>query len=98
MLMRAWKLGMFMVFSIFILSGLAFADKSWTPADGNQCDTACRKVQNSPSQLVAQQVPIKASSAQRKEQQAQMSPVCAPDLQPNPTVWDAQSTARTARP
>ena len=46
--MRAWKLGMFMVFSIFIVSGLAFADNSWTPADGDQCDTACRKGQKFP--------------------------------------------------
>ena len=94
--MRAWKLGMFTAFGIFVFSGLAFADNSWTPADGNQCDTACRKNQNFPSQLVAPQTPIKASSAQRKEQQARMSSVRAPDSLPNPTMWDAQSTARTA--
>lgn len=46
--MRAWKLGMFTAFGIFVFSGLAFADNSWTPADGNQCDTACRKVQKFP--------------------------------------------------
>lgn len=83
--MRAWKLGMFTVFSIFVFSGLAFADNSWTPLMAINATPLAGKSRNFPSQLVAQRA-IKASSAQRKEQQARMSPVCAPDSLPNPTM------------
>ena len=54
------------------------------------------KFRNFPLQSVAQRVPTKVSSAQQKERQAQMNPFCAPDSLPNPTMWDAQSTARAA--
>ena len=46
--MRAWNLSTVLLVGIIISPSPVFADNSWTPADGNQCNAACRKVQKFP--------------------------------------------------